>query len=448
MTSCEGHASAARLYREATNEGLAPVLRRHRLNMAIQAWNKCNVDITGTIDANLARAHARLVMLKAPAAGGRIGEEFMLAISERRFHCKRSLEHFEAAFKFGKSNAKFFDAYASSFVLLVTLQSESPLSEQLKLESAALALPLPLQPDGMFHVADAVWKAGIKALESGEWWPALKAFCEAERPIIRATELCQKSPALRSSFDLKLQELYDSNTLHMIIAEGRQAIAAGDSLINAAVADSEQIDMEGVWSGLDKYSEAAVLGHGRDIETEAIAIARRGKVYAKVFRNESLARPLLVHATALAASLAPRSFHGVYWYEACTKQLKKYQDASATADERAKERERQAILKSQEATRKKLKPELDDLNRVAKDLKVFALLKHICEKYPPRVDPAKAEALVKNATSDTIKKVLVQMQTHYHPDTNPESKYGCEWHVLCCEIAKHLNGKYNCLKAI
>merc|ERR1712167_384858 len=58
------------------------------------------------------------------------------------------------------------------------------------------------------------------------------------------------------------------------------------------------------------------------------------------------------------------------------------------------------------------------------------------------------DALDKVANADTIKKVLVKSsQLHYHPDKNIEKLYGLEWHVLCMEISKHLNGKYNTLKA-
>lgn len=106
----------------------------------------------------------------------------------------------------------------------------------------------------------------------------------------------------------------------MYIAESRRAIEQGDRIINLALHE-----IEGVWTGLDKYQEAGVLTRTRrDVETEAIALARRGRVYAKVLRNESLARPLLKAATELAASLAPRSFHGVPWYEECTKALREY----------------------------------------------------------------------------------------------------------------------------
>jgi hypothetical protein len=92
-----------------------------------------------------------------------------------------------------------------------------------------------------------------------------------------------------------------------------------------------------------------------------------------------------MHATELATSFAPRSFHGVAWYENCTRQLQTYRDATFAADSRAAERKRQEELKSQEPTRKKMKTELDALDAFANASNVYKLLEHIYAKYPPKL---------------------------------------------------------------
>lgn len=250
-------------------------------------------------------------------------------------------------------------------------------------------------------------------------------------------------------------ELCNANTLHRLIAEGRQAIKVGDQLANSAMmhTDEAELMMEDIWTALDKYSEAGMLGRGRDIETEAIATARRGKIYARVLRNEALARPLLHHAMELAASLAPRSFHGVAWYEECKHQRQQYQESTFQSESRKAERERQEKLRSQEPVRQKMKAELDALDKYASSHNVYKLLEHIYSKYPPRADSflrnkEKVLKEVKDANADTIKKVLIKSsQLHYHPDKNIERIFGVEWHVLCMEISKHLNGKYNDIKS-
>merc|ERR1719197_1488423 len=115
-------------------------------------------------------------------------------------------------------------------------------------------------------------------------------------------------------------ELRESVLQHSYLAQARRAIQLGDA----------------------RFQDACVLarGHACDIETEAIGMARRGRVYAKVLRNESLARPLLKEAVTLVASLAPRSFHGVKWYDDCIRQLQSCQEATAQADERMENRRR------------------------------------------------------------------------------------------------------------
>merc|ERR1712046_449121 len=103
------------------------------------------------------------------------------------------------------------------------------------------------------------------------------------------------------------------------------------------------------------------------------------------------------------------------------------------------------------ADAQKMKTQLDALDAFASKNNVYKLLEHVYEKYPPKVDsfvrdPAKVLKEIKSANADTIKKVLVKSsQLHYHPDKNLERLFGLEWHILCMEISKHLNGKYNVL---
>lgn len=256
---------------------------------------------------------------------------------------------------------------------------------------------------------------------------------------------------------MHLEQMCEEILLHRLIAEGRQGIMVGNQYLSDAMNhtdDTEQM-MHSTWVALDKDSEAAQLGRGRDIETEAIAVARRGMVYAKVIRNENLARRSLKHALTLAMSLSPRNFEGVTWYDDCKKQLQTYQMAAAAADERAGERRRQAELTSQEPVRKKMRAELAELDRYVNKVyekNTLKLLEHIYEKYPPKVeaftrDPDKVLKAIKDATADTIKRVIVHYAlVHYHPDKNREQDHGIEWYILCSEITKHLNGKYKKVK--
>ena len=147
--------------------------------------------------------------------------------------------------------------------------------------------------------------------------------------------------------------------------------------------------------------------------------------------------------------VAPRSFHGVKWYDDCIRQLQSYQEATAQADERMENRRRQAELAAQEPTRAKLKVELEALERFALDNNAYKLLEHVYRKYEPKCEMYTKNAntiktRIKDADADTLKKVLRDAMTHYHPDKN--KKHGIEWQVRCEEVYKHLNGKYDRVK--
>ena len=53
---------------------------------------------------------------------------------------------------------------------------------------------------------------------------------------------------------------------------------------------------------------------------------------------------------------------------------------------------------------------------------------------------------VMDANADSIKKVLLVAQLHYHCDKNPASEFGREWSILCEEISKFINMKYEIVK--
>ena len=59
---------------------------------------------------------------------------------------------------------------------------------------------------------------------------------------------------------------------------------------------------------------------------------------------------------------------------------------------------------------------------------------------------AAVQKRVADANADSIKKVLRDALVHYHPDKNDD--HGMEWKVRCEEIFKHLNDKYDRLKAL
>ncbi len=63
-----------------------------------------------------------------------------------------------------------------------------------------------------------------------------------------------------------------------------------------------------IWEVLDWYKQAVVLTRECDVEVEAIAISRIGRVYDKVLNMKVRARENFKKAIQLAMSLHPRTF--------------------------------------------------------------------------------------------------------------------------------------------
>ena len=125
------------------------------------------------------------------------------------------------------------------------------------------------------------------------------------------------------------------------------------------------------------------------------------------------------------------------------------ENASAAADARAEERARQEAERSEAPTRETMKVELKALEAVALGKTAYALLEYVYDKHTPRIELfAKNEAelrkKVKDANADTLKNVLRTALLHYHSDKN--GGFDMKWRILCKEITKHLNGKYDLIK--
>lgn len=396
-------------------------MRECKLKDAIKLWNSvassnCGLELNAraALQKNLGLANLRLADLRSTSEAE--GVDHQLSVEQRAHHYRESIECLTASYVTGVEAAKpsewcddLLARCQHAFMGQCEALRATPLASKLALRSVVLRVPPPLQAACMTDLATLIYNHGVVQLDAGDEREAHRALKEAERPLGEADYLLRRADASLMTHRT-LQELVDSVYQHACIAEARMAVAVGDRTLNGALSDGEALDMERVWTAFDKYAEAAVLTRGKDIETEAIAIARRGRVYAKVMRNESTARPLLLEATRLAATLAPRSFHGTPWYEECTKQLALYQAASYAADERAAERRREAARRSQQPTREKLKAQLDALEDLALSSSAYKLLEHVYEKYPPRVSAYTKQAgavlaRVKGASADTLKKV-------------------------------------------
>ena len=70
----------------------------------------------------------------------------------------------------------------------------------------------------------------------------------------------------------------------------------------------ETVDINMVWEIIDWYKQAILLARELDMEQEAMAMQRIGRVYAKVLKFKPQAKEYYKRAIQLAGSMAPRIF--------------------------------------------------------------------------------------------------------------------------------------------
>jgi len=126
------------------------------------------------------------------------------------------------------------------------------------------------------------------------------------------------------------------------------------------------------------------------------------------------------------------------WYKTCTEALQRYQSEAITNDEAIRQKEREKYIKELEA-------ELKDLKEANVGHGAEGLLRHIYKTYPPKnpehkLDDKDLDKCLK------MKKTLLTAIQHYHPDKQDKEEHGRKWAVLCEEITKLLNGRYESYK--
>eukprot|EP00897_Mesotaenium_endlicherianum_P004470 jgi/Mesen1/4050/ME000213S03075 len=222
-------------------------------------------------------------------------------------------------------------------------------------------------------------------------------------PLTRAEQFASKAGGefLAKEIDDLSSQVY----LYMCISDSHQARAEGQRLLERAVQDSEVLDMDTVWLALDKFKESAVVTKERDRESEGLALTEVARVYAKVLR--------LVDT-------------GHKYYNLAL-QRKKAEDL---------EKMRAPLLEE-------LKEVLEELREKSYE-SAESFLKHVYKEHPPKYEGHQMGEIGKGKTRGALRTAIL----HYHPDKNGARACGAKWHVLCEEITKRLNVKYEYYKEL
>ena len=85
----------------------------------------------------------------------------------------------------------------------------------------------------------------------------------------------------------------------------------GDELFRKLLMDEENLNIDMIYEIIDWYKQAVLRTREMtEVEVEAIALSRIGKVYDKVLKLKYRAKPYLLRSMQLANSMHPRIFHG------------------------------------------------------------------------------------------------------------------------------------------
>lgn len=297
-------------------------------------------------------------------------------------------------------------------------------------------------PDIQFTLATLYFHDGTTNLQNGNYKKCLTRMKDCYRPIEEVKRLARYAEVTRATREMLSQArvLEQDVFYHTSSASSIQARVQGNQLLEVALQEEEELDMNLIFEVIDWYKQAVVLAREVDIEQEAIAESRLGVVYDKVLKITLRAKAYFTHSFELAESLKPRMFTSHQWYKDCTAALKRYQDEARERDEQEKQKARAKFMEE-------LSTELEDLR--SRKSSAISFIKHLYLNYPPKTpswkkpsDDEMKKWKSMDKKSKDYKKVLTKALGVYHPDKVDEKVYGMKWKVLCEEITKMLTFHY------
>lgn len=122
-------------------------------------------------------------------------------------------------------------------------------------------------------------------------------------PILNdCMQLLRKAASLESERDSNeyssISEMLERAQTQIFVCESMQACALGDEVLQRALFDDEEVNMELAFEAIDLYRRAVLLTRERDIEGEAVAMSKLGKVYSEVIKDPERASKAHYQATS------------------------------------------------------------------------------------------------------------------------------------------------------
>ncbi|KAH7439243.1 hypothetical protein KP509_04G051900 [Ceratopteris richardii] len=236
----------------------------------------------------------------------------------------------------------------------------------------------------------------------------------------------------RSLLD-EIQGIHDSVSVEMCICDAMQAVALGDKCVSEVSKDGCCNDREKIKDALDHYRQALLLTREKDVESEAMAVSRLGKVYSGVLGSPDEGYRYHSQAVQLATRVMSPSVEMADWYKYSLDEVNAYHEKARP--------DRMGRPNKESRASRALQENVAALDKAA-ERGVKDLLKHVYQEHT-HPDP-KRNAIWRFESNASVKASLKRAILHYHPDSNVV--YGDVWKKLCEEISKRLNRHYAVFK--
>lgn len=412
---------------------ISPCLRRDRIQKAISCYSKAlefktNDDELSSAAKNLAMSSWRVAEL--------VPDKYT-----RVFYLKEASKYFGLAYNAGLLSKP---QHWNDSLLTTTrgyIDDMVNFSQTLRFEDRTRLLngvaceitDGTLKAHCFLQLADAIFKTGILEMSAGRHRESKKLMHECYMPVEEARRHGYHDPIIETEVRIFDEDIF----MHLCTCESIQAQITGDDLFEKIILDEDNLNIDMVWEVVDWYKQSVLLTREKDVEYEAIGHSRLGKVYDGVLKLKTKAKENFMRCLGLAHSMHPRNFTTEKWYQECTEAVARYQKETVAQEEDAWSAEKNEFLVE-------LTEEISKLEEVSEDAE--QLLRHIYKVHPPKNQTHKLNESLLTGENRNIKKAIRDGLLHYHPDRLKANDLGKKWVVLCEEITKYLNRKYEVYK--
>jgi len=291
----------------------------------------------------------------------------------------------------------------------------------------------------------------VVALEAKKFLFSLRLLndCLSYVQVGQSIANANKDGAEEETFSTDLEMRQDECLTMLAVADSLREIQNTDNMVAKIPEDFDVEEFEEseyapfIWDIVDRYRHALILTRTRDVEIEAIAHARLGKVFGLFVGNMQRARENLKISLELADSLRPKIVSHNEWHKEATRLLQQFQQEQVEEEQRAADEGRSDILELLKTELANLRTIYNECIQVYNDENTIKFMKYLYTTHPPKNAEHTFDSAFEGAKP--VKKALRLTILHYHPDKQPKSGEGArKWSVLCEEITKRLNFFNSC----